>query len=245
MNEYNHWVTLVNDPILGWDAYLPAPRGEIDAMVRFGAAVVDAGARHAVYRAILIPGARPYEPAAGPFEDYLRSQARERRRVPLFPEDPPPGTELVTPGRVAFYRDGAIVEEEVSDLGALLRELRPELVEASRMLMRGASPVTVLGASVPVDWPADVRIQIRLDTDIWLPQVMGLAEEIPEDEPKPDLYDNFELARRHTPRLNAFLAELQQTIAELGGRWVQREVEGLAVNYAHMWNESGILLPTR
>ncbi len=242
MNERNHWITFVNDTIVGWVAFLPSPCDGIEALIRFSAAVVDAGERYAVYRALRLPARRTYEVGSQSFEAYLRAQARERKRIPIFPEDPGPGPHLWTPARIAFYRDASIVEEEVGDAGALLRELRPDRIETCRMFMRGASPVTVLGGSVPVDWTGEVRVQVRLDTDIWFPYVMGMLEDIPEKGNKPDLYDNCELAERHTPRLNAFLSELRHVVLDLGGRWAKLDVEGVAVNYAHMWNETGILI---
>jgi hypothetical protein len=242
MNERNRWITLVTDTVARWEAFLPAPRGDVSTLIRFAGGVADAGSRNGVYRVERMPAERPYDSRLQTFETYLRDQARERGRVPIFPEDASPGSELWTPARIAFYRGGAVVEEEVGDAGALLRELCPDKLETCGMFMRGASPVTVLGGSVPVDWTQEVRVQVRLDTDIWFPDVTGMCEEIPEVGHKPDLYDTRELASRHTPRLNAFLDEIRRLSIELGGRWELLEVEGFAVNYAHMWDELAIRL---
>jgi hypothetical protein len=240
MNARNQWITFVKDTVIRWGAFLPAPRGDAEALIRFGTGVVDSGNRNSVYRVVRAPAARPYESALQSFETYLRSQVLERGRIPIFPEDASPGAELWTPARIAFYRGDAVVEEEIGDVGALLRELRPDKIETCGMFMRGASPVTVLGGSVPVDWAQEVRVQIRLDTDIWFPYVTGMCEEIPEEGNKPDLYDNRELAARHTPRLNAFLGEIRRLSIELGGRWEVLDLDGFAVNYAQMWDEAGI-----
>lgn len=242
MNERNHWITFANNTVVGWCAFLPPPSGGIEAMIRFGTAVVEAGERYAVYRAVRLPALNSYEIGSQSFDAYLRAQARERGRVPMFPEDPGPGPELMTPARIAFYRGDTKVEEEVGDVGDLLRELRPDRIETCGMFMRGTSPVTVLGGSFPLDWTREARILVRLDTDIWFPYVMGMIEDFPEDGDKPDMYDNRELAGSHTPRLNAFLREVRQVTLDLGGRWSKLEVEGVAVNYANMWNELGILL---
>jgi hypothetical protein len=242
MNECNHWITFVNDVVVRWGAFLPAPCGRIDALVQFGARVVDAGARHAVYRVVRLPADRPYVADGQSFESYLREEARRRGRVPLFPVDAGPGPGLCTLSRLAFYRGDTIVEEEVDDIGELLRELRPDRIRTRGMFMRSAPAVCVVGEAAAIDKTRDVRIQVRLDTDIWFPHVMGMLEDPPEDGEKPDMYDNRALAERHTPRLNAFLGELRQLAIELGGRWEQLEVDGVAVNYAHMWNEKGILI---
>jgi hypothetical protein len=242
MNDRNHWITFVNDIVVRWGAFLPAPRGDVDALVRFGVSVVEAGARHEVYRALRIPAAQAYVAGDKNFEDYLRAQANERGRVPLFPGDHRPGPELWAPARIAFYRDEEIVEEEVGDVGALLRELRPDKIESARMFMRSASPVSVMGKSVDVNDDREVRVQVRLDTDIWFPRVMGMLEDMPEDELKPDFFNNRELAERHTPRLNLFLNELRECATALGGRWEVLEVDGIGVNYADQWDALGIHL---
>jgi hypothetical protein len=242
MSDRNHWITFVNDTVVRWGAFLPGPRGDISGLIRFGVSVVEAGALYEVYRALHIPGARSYLAGTESFEEYLRARAKEGR-VPLFPRESRPGPdELWTPARISFYRDDEIVEAEVGDVGALLRELRPNDLEAAGMFMRSAAPVTVRGSSVGIDDDQEVLIQVRLDTDLWFPRVMGMLEAVPEDEPKPDFYDNHELAERHTPRLNAFLNELRHSATALGGRWEMIEVDGVGVNYAEQWDESGIHL---
>ncbi|HVJ93889.1 MAG TPA: hypothetical protein VM580_29065 [Labilithrix sp.] len=242
MNERNHWITFVNDFVVRWGAFLPAPRGDIGALVRFGVGVVEAGARHAVYHATRLPAARPYEAGQGSFEAYLRAEAQRSGRVPLFPSDTRPGPELWTPARLAFYRGDSIVEEEVGDVGALLCSLRPDRIETCRMFMRSAASVAVLGKQVSVDHAEEVRVEVRLDTDIWFPRVMGMLEELPEEDDPPSMYDNRALAERHTPRLNAFVGELRRLTLDLGGRWETLETDSVAVNYAAMWNEEGIFL---
>jgi hypothetical protein len=242
MNNRNHWITFANDTIARWGAFLPAPLGNPEALIRFGAGIAEAGERNAVFRPVHMPGAEPFHAGSRTFGEYLRQQVHDRGRIPIFPADMTPGPDLWTPARLAFYRNDDLVEEEIGDAGALLRELRPDEVETCRMFMRAASPVTVLGDSIPLDWAREVRVQLRLDTDIWFPSVMGMLEDIPEEGLKPDRYDNRELALRHTPRLNAFLAEIRQLALEAGGRWEVLDVGDLGVNYAGMWDASGVLL---
>jgi hypothetical protein len=134
-----------------------------------------------------------------------------------------------------------VVEAEVGDVGALMERLRPDREERSAFF-QPASPVTLLGEAPSVDSSLEVRIQVRLDTDIWFPRVMGLIEDLPEDEDKPDWYDNAALAERHTPRLNAFLADLRASVQRLGGRWEPLQAEDLAKNYAEQWDAAGVAL---
>lgn len=242
MKKENRFITFVNDVIAGWEIHLPAPRHGIEPLIRFATTVAKAGQLHAVYRLERLPGRRGYDAREESFEEYLLARVRESERLPLFPEDQAPGKELWTPARLAFYRDSACVEEDVGDVGGLLRELRPDRIETAGMFMRRASPVTVCGGSFPLDWTESARVVIRLDTDIWFPSVMGMLEALVEEGEQPESYDNRELAARHTPRLNAFLEELRGTVLDLGGTWGKIEVSGVGVNYAHLWNERGIEL---
>jgi hypothetical protein len=243
MNERNHWFTFPGDFIVRWGAYLPPPRGTIDKLVQFGVRIADAGKRHAVYRVVRLPGRFPYDADQQPFESHLREVAQQYGRVPLFPgEANPHPTGLWTPARIAFYRGDVIVEEEVGNVGALLRDLRPEQIETRVAVMRSASPVAVIGSHVRIDETREVLVEVRLETDIWFPWVLGMVDDYPQEGQKPERYDNRALAERHTPRLNAFLAELRQLAADLGGRWEPLEVDGLSVKYAPMWDATGIHL---
>lgn len=223
-NERNHWITFPDHRVAGWEATLPGPRGDAERLVQLGIALVDAGKRHGVWNAQRFA-------TTADFEAYVRTAVGERGTVPLlFGES--------TPGHVACYRDGRIVELEVADVGVLLRELRPDRPTS---VTRSAPPVVVRGASLRVDHAEDVVIEIRLDTDLWFPRVMGMCEPIPDDEDAPESYDNRELAARHTPRLNRFLAEVRKRTIELGGRWTMLDADGIARNYTDQWDASGIL----
>ncbi len=242
MTSFNHFATFVHTCIARWGAFLPAPCGNCDALIHFGTQLVEAGTRHQVYRLVRMPAQEPYDAREGDFESYLRSQVKRRGLVPLFPQDVRPGNSCWAPARLAFYRDTGPVEEEVGDVGGLLRELRPECVETRLMFMRAAAPVTVLGMAVAVDSTQEVRVQIRIDTDIWFSYVMGMLEVPGEDGVKPEWFYNDPLAQRHTPRLNAFLNDLRTLTLTLGGRWTQLEVDPAGENYADMWDEHGIQL---
>jgi len=226
--ERNHWITFVAHTVVGWVAVLPPPRGDAEAAIRFGARLVNAGKRHAVWD----PEAFA---TAADFERRAWRAARERERIALLFR----GTDgtAATPARLAFYRDDRIVEEMVTDVGALLRALRPGRPAST---IRSTPPLVVTGASIAIEHDAEVRVEVRLDTDIWFPRVIGFAE--PPGDGDDAAYDNRGLAERHTPRLNAFLAELAAEATAIGGRWETLEVSGVAASYAGEWDAAGIHL---
>lgn len=230
----NHWITFPQHEVIRWAAFLPAPRGNPEELIRFGARVADAGTRHAVWSAQRLPGG--FDAAKESFETYLRGVVRARPRVPL-PLDEPPGESLWAPARIAFYRGDEIVQEDVGDIGALLRTLRPE----KRSYNRSTSPVTVRGLTVPVDQEKEVVVSIRLDTDIWFPRLIGMAE--PETgEAMRTTYDNRALAEIHTPRLNAFLEDVHGAALAAGGRWEVWKPDGFGMDYAEQFDELGVIL---
>lgn len=241
MSARNHWITFPEHDVARWEAILPAPRGDAGALVRFGGALAAAGKRYRVWDARRLAGAVPFDATKQSFEEYLAESARTHGRVPLVPLDVRPGDASWTPAVLAFYRGEQIVEEEVGDVGALLRALRPG---REMSVARSASPVTIAGMSVAVDAERDVRIVVRLESDIWFPRVVGMAEDIPDEDERPESYDNRELAQRYMPRLNSFLDAVRSSLLAAGGRWQRLQPDGFGMNYADQWDERGIVLGT-
>jgi hypothetical protein len=213
----NHWITFVGHTVFGWEAVLP----DAEAAIRVGAQLVDSGKRHAVWDALeLASGAE--------LEAHARTAIRERGQLPIQVRGP-------TTARLAVYRGDAIVEETVADVGALLRELRSERPAS---ITRSTPAVVVRGFSVPVDHAGPLAITVQLDTDIWLPTVIGFDEADDRED-----YDNRALAERHTPRFNAFLGEVAATVTGTGGQWKTLEGSGFGERfYAAHWSAAGILL---
>lgn len=234
MSDRNHWITFPNYRVIAWGAILPPPRGAPDAHVRFAKTVVDAGKRHGVWDAQRLPRPTQFDATKTTFDAYVRASVETDGRIPLLEIGADrPGETLWTPGRVAFYRDDHIVEEEVGNIGELLRTLRPGRETAAR----SAAPVTIQGVTQLVASTREATITIRLDTDIWFPRVIGLAEPDAAES-----YDNRALAERHTPRLNAFIRDVRAITLEIGGRWEKREPDSFGANYADQWDETGIRL---
>jgi hypothetical protein len=89
-----------------------------------------------------------------------------------------------------------------------------------------------------------------LTSDIWFPQVPGFFERKHSESVRPDIYcdrvvygkkfDNHELANRHTPPLNRFIAAIAAKVREMGGEWtINPEMKD---SYREMMTLTGIKL---
>lgn len=83
---------------------------------------------------------------------------------------------------------------------------------------------------------------IQLKTDIWFPRVAGFLEDVNLPSDLSEMFDNSELASRHTPRLNRFLNSIYNLVQDLGGEWEFVKPEGEGRLYKTMCNLHGIEL---
>lgn len=60
-----------------------------------------------------------------------------------------------------------------------------------------------------------IELEITLHSDIWFPWINGMGHPLADHRRK---FDNRVLAERHTPRLNQFLAEVDQAALKIGAR---------------------------
>jgi len=121
----------------------------------------------------------------------------------------------------------------VRDPGALLRSLEPVPGCIPEGFMDGWPPVRITSHRG--------QVRIALHSDIWLPWVFGSAH------PEADhlrMFDNLELARLHTPRLNAFLGDVRKAVSEIGGSW-DIDVDGTGDVAAEQLDDEGIDLSFR
>jgi hypothetical protein len=83
---------------------------------------------------------------------------------------------------------------------------------------------------VPEYDPEGCHVHIKLTSDIWLPVVKGSLERkvgvgtevslgADKEAHYQGVFDNRELANRHTPRLNRFLSAIAAKVIEMGGEW--------------------------
>jgi hypothetical protein len=149
---------------------------------------------------------------------------------------------------LSYYdRDDSLVESPVTDLGALLESLQPVPGSISPGMRSHYPAVRVTGRryrdvreGVAVDssaHPMRVLAFFEIHSDIWFPWVFGSAH------PQRDhirMFDNRELASRHTPRLNAFLDEVAASVRGAGGSFgLWDETRGYVLNFV---NDEGIFL---
>jgi hypothetical protein len=101
------------------------------------------------------------------------------------------------------------------------------------------------GIRNPEDEPyvRETYLTINLYTDIWFPRVKGFIENIRPLSPHiaGRMFDNQELALRHTPRLNRFLQSVKKLIEERGGH-MDVDCSNFQEFYGSMCSEDGIIL---
>lgn len=204
----NRW-TVERETVLEWVARLPAAAHP--DLLEWRRQAVAAGADFAVYR---VAGAErlPDDPGA-PFDHHHTATSR-----------------------IAFAdAGGAVVEDEIEDLGLVLAAAPYAAPVRHRPPLRVDTGFgTGLGAGSGVEFWAS----ISTCSDIWLPWSSARYEEDAEPE---DFSDNRELADLHTPRLNAFLARLREVTVAMGGSWaLERDTTDRALLFE--LGDSGVLL---
>lgn len=224
----NRW-TSSKDPFAVWLIELAPPLGD-DELLGWVNVVLEAGVEHGVYDAQKAIARRGGDlDRRDLLRDWWLSQYdREARRFPA-------GAQL------AWHAlEGGVVSGRVYDLGLLQRELHPEVDPAEHILeFRTRPPVGIVS-----EGPR--RFAIKLCSDIWMPWVWGFVEEdwrYPHGPP----YDNRDLAKRHTPRLNAFLGLVREATLAVGGTFRRAEdgEQGPLSYYAACVGEAGIVLDAK
>jgi len=134
--------------------------------------------------------------------------------------------------RVAFVDpSGAVVEDDVTDLGDVLAATRPAGPAEHRRPLR-------LFTVRSLDGDGAIDLLVSSYSDIWLPWCSARFEEGAHLD---DLADNRELARRHTPRLNEFLARVGE-LAERAGGALRIYPDNTSPDLAFQLHDHGVLL---
>jgi hypothetical protein len=241
----NLWIH-TDDPFVTWRADLTeaaARPGEILAFVR---AALLAGARHQMFDVAEAPVIGYNRERDGQLGDVLARTLERDRVLDLFgftgaamlPGHP---KSSIVETRLCYYdRDNQLVEEQVTDQGALLAALEPAPGSIPKSFMMHYPPIRVTGRrytdvrdGVSVErgayqYAVDVRFCIH--SDIWFPWIYGSAH--PDCDHR-RMFDNRALALCHTPRLNAFLADVADAARKAGGYFEFRPDESVraAVNW--------------
>lgn len=145
-----------------------------------------------------------------------------------------------------YDRNNILASDYVDDLGLLLSRLRPD--SGNQYNLRhgqfDAEPPIKFGSSYYRD--SNTRIPytftIRLRSDVWYPYVYGYLGKKHGTINSSALFDNRELANRHTPRLNRFLAKLRERAMEQGYTWILVDYELVYKHYRPYITETGINL---
>jgi hypothetical protein len=232
----NLWIAS-GDVQAGWSAELGDP-GDDERLAGWMGRVLAAGSEHQVYR-VREARAAGYPAGDGlPFPDRLAHRLAVDGVLDLGAFA---SADALRPPRITALMawagaSGAPVEGDVEDLGALLRSLRPADAAAGAPHMLSCPPLELDGPLLDVRHPertvwwrrrGRVVVDISVRSDLWSPWVPGVLAPAP-DPHRLTWYDNRPLAERHTPRLNAFLADVRRATEAAGGTWYLDEEAPLA-----------------
>jgi hypothetical protein len=209
-----------------WTADFTEVNKRPEAILEFVQAAVNAGVRHRVADVVEAQTIDYRRDRDGALADVLARRFHRDRILDLFgftgsamlPGLPRSST---TETRLSYFdAHDRVVDDTVTDLGAVLEALEP----APGVIPNGFKthyPAVRLtgwryeqiGRSVPRG-RLPIAAFFAIHSDIWFPWVFGSAHPWTDHR---RMFDNRELANRHTPRLNAFLAEVAEAARRVGG----------------------------
>ena len=213
----NLWVLRAESGFAEWFADLgPIARTDPDKLVDIIRTIVRAGDTHQVFNVNSLPLWDDYYVRVhGPLPAHL-----ETRTEPSWFGDM--SDSVVSSSLAVFDSTGRIGERNLQKLGAALADTEPvQDLTAKHQANTPALRITSNSAEDMVAFMADTNqpspwIRITLSSDIWFPWIDGHFHPESDGARK---FDNRFLAERHTPRLNAFLAEVAAAVRDAGGTW--------------------------
>jgi hypothetical protein len=248
----NRWVSY-KDPVGSWTITLPSIEGKqnfhklLEYMTEFLALGEEEKVftvKHSRMGSIGAPNL--------PYLEQVKWSADERGILPFFTyingAGERNGYTAATPGQLAYYnKDGAIVVEDVSNLGSLLKTLNDwkdenRWSEEIHFYANPFPPVSIFGYEVSNEPYNKPIVSIWLQTDIWFPKLVDFLKfpVLPHGQ-SPNIVENKELANIHTPRLNRFLASIHKLSLKYGATWRLDKPEYLYL-YQDLLLETGIKL---
>jgi hypothetical protein len=247
----NHWVCR-DIPLASWVADLSSLRHDDRALADWLRAVVDAGERFAVYTVHDAPLIEFRRPDHGPLGSYLELRRKSEGLIDLFHfassgARAVDGRRFEVTGRMAYFEEGRVTENDVSDLGRLLARLRPADVQVAGSLMSYCPPVLADGPLIDLEdrgrsfWtgkPGCIEVRFEICSDIWLPWVKGFLD---EEFGRGIWYDNRPLTERHSPRLNNFLLAVAEATNGAGAPF-ELDAERTLSTHAYLVSAKGIQL---
>jgi hypothetical protein len=251
----NLWIQ-TEAPFATWMADLSALRSRPGDLLEFVRTVLDAGAEQQVFVVLEAPligylrerdGAELIQRLSRLHREHGIVDAFAFTGAAMAPGHPQSSTACAT---MAWHdASDRLVQGPCTDLGSLLETLEPEPGSIPRGFMKHYPPLRITGprleeygkaSSEPMRYPENrpVTVRFAIQSDIWFPWIFGSAH--PECDHK-RMFDNRELASRHTPRLNAFLRTVGATASALGGSW-SVDLEETGENALLWLDEQGIHL---
>jgi hypothetical protein len=213
-----------------WEADLTRIRKQPAKLVDVVRCVLRAGTKHGIFDVVEAPLIGYRRERNGDLGDVIARMYQRDQVVDLFgfmglamnPGLPESSTVETT---LCYYdRADTLIEQPVTDLGAVLASLEPVPGSIAKGFKTHMPAVRITGrryTDVREGVTVDARprrppmvFQIGIHSDIWYPYVMGAAHPL-RDHVR--MFDNIELALCHTPRLNAFLGEVAEATRAAGG----------------------------
>lgn len=238
-----------------WIADLSPLHSKPDVLLEFASFVISTGRQQRIFEVIEAPVINYQSEQDGSLSQFLKELYHKQQVVDFFdftgaamaPGRPGSSTVRTT---LAWYDVGdRLIEGECTDLAILLTRLQPVPDCIPTGFRRHYPPLRVRGTRLKynsdtsseqrrVGEAPSVKVQLAIHSDIWFPWIFGPAH-IECDYVR--MFDNRDLANRHTPRLNAFLGAVSAKARSLGGSW-QLDPDEKAVIYERWISEDGIRL---
>jgi hypothetical protein len=225
----NLWIQ-TEQAFVTWIADLTAICTQPRAILEVVQAALASGAKHHIFEVVEAPLINYQRARDGRLGDRLGRMLERDGILDLFgctgsAMMPGPPTSSVVETALSHYdREDRLVDEVVTDLGAVLASLEPVPDSIPNGFMNHYPAVRITGRryagvrqGAPVDGRADplrIAAYLSIHSDIWFPWVYGSAH---PDCDHIRMFDNRELASRHTPRLNAFLGDVAAAARGAGG----------------------------
>jgi hypothetical protein len=249
----NLWIH-TDHAFVTWIADFTAIARHPGAILTFARALLTSGAAHRVFDVVDAPLIGYQRDRDGNLGDVLGRLLERDQVLDLFGFTgaamlPGHSRSSTVETTLSHYdREDRMVDSVVTDQGAVLASLEPVPDSIPNGFMTHYPAVRITGRrytgvreGVPVDssaHPLRVAVYLGIHSDIWFPWVFGSAH---PDADHRRMFDNRELANRHTPRLNAFLGEVAAAARRIGGSFAvwPDATPGPVINWV---DDEGVLL---
>src|SRR5262249_53060529 len=154
----NRWITK-DEPLVTWVADLSSRRDQPELLWSWLRGVLEAGEQQQIYSVQESPTVHYRSERDGPFTSFLERRFQQSDDVDLFHFAGSRmrrigSSRFRTVARVAYYTaDGRLIEDDIDDLGALLRRLRPHDLQFAPAFMKHCEPLVIGGPIVNVARP--------------------------------------------------------------------------------------------